>query len=181
MFENVKTSYKWSMAYHFVFLIRRLLFVVSVFYLRAFPTFQIIALLFTNLANGIYIGAMKPFKTRFLNNIEMINELQVTMICFHTIIFTDYVQTLDEQYNAGWIVIILVNVLLLTNIVIVLCSMFHNGSLFFTKYERRLVSKFVKDKKPKEKDIEELIEMEEVSSSKESSETSENETSSSED
>ena len=76
--------------------------------------------MYCNLANNIYIGYQSPLVTRFNNHIEIMNELQVTFICYHTIIFTDFVKSVEDQYTSGWIIIGLVNLLLLINMMIVL-------------------------------------------------------------
>jgi hypothetical protein len=104
--------------------------VVTVFSLKEYAVFQIMILMYFNLVFNLYIGYCAPYQSRYRNRIEIMNELQVTFICYHTIIFTDFVKSVEDQYLAGWIMICLVNLLLLLNMGIVFHQIYYNGRLY---------------------------------------------------
>ena len=76
--------------FYLVFIIRRLLFVVFTLFLRERNYFQILGINYLNLAMLIYNGYIKPFKTRFRNIVEVINEVFITLATFHFMLFTDF-------------------------------------------------------------------------------------------
>jgi len=91
-------------------------------------------LFYVNLFMTIYFGTIKPFKNRILNTIELYNELQVTFICYFTLIFTDFVPTVEQQYSGGWMMIYLVIALLAANMLVVLRTGAENIGLVYLKY-----------------------------------------------
>lgn len=74
-FFNLDERNKYKLFYSFTFIIRRTLFIATGFMLSDFGGIQIICLNYINLAQFIYFGKFKPFKTRKRNIRESINEI----------------------------------------------------------------------------------------------------------
>jgi hypothetical protein len=82
----------------------------------------------------IYIGLSRPFAGgSFRNNIELFNEFQFSVICYMTVICTDFVLTLEDQYDGGWIIIVLIINFFFLNMVVVLKNLFKIISLVVEK------------------------------------------------
>jgi hypothetical protein len=111
---------KLALSYRYWFCFRRIIFISSVFLAKNHPFVQVMLLFYCNLIITIYFGITKPYKDRFANMIELFNELQITFICYFTLIFTDYVPTVEQQYSGGFMMIYLVITLLAANMLIVL-------------------------------------------------------------
>ena len=85
---------------------------------------------------SIYI-AKKPFKSRFSNRIEIMNEFFMSSICYTAIVVTDYLSTVLKKYEGAWVAIGLVVLTLFINIAIVVWCSVGNLRLFVVKYRKR--------------------------------------------
>ena len=94
-------------------------------------------LFYCNLTITIYFGITKPYRDKISNTIELFNELQVTFICYFTLIFTDFVPTVDQQYIGGWYMIYMVIFMLAANMIYVLKIMVGNANLVYIKFHKR--------------------------------------------
>ena len=56
---------------------RRIALIYVVFYSKSHVTFQLFAILYTNLAVSMYQGYVKPFDSPIKNKIELFNEFMV--------------------------------------------------------------------------------------------------------
>ena len=67
----------------------------------------------TSIIYIIFVGTVKPFETRRLNQLEIFNELCILIASYHMIVFTDFVDNQDIQYLGGWslIAVILFNMI----------------------------------------------------------------------
>jgi hypothetical protein len=70
----------------------------------------------------IYIGSIKPFDQALMNYTELFNEICYIAIIYHLFLFTDFMPDANQQYNAGWsiIMITLLNILVNMSIIQVL-------------------------------------------------------------
>ena len=123
-----------ALTYKVWFCLRRIIFVFSVFYNRDHLIWQMFYLLYVNLAMSIYIGVSRPYQNSTRNKIEMLNELQFSFICYLTVIFTDFVDTVEKQYKGGWIMIVFIMAFFLINMIIVLKTLINTAFLILVKY-----------------------------------------------
>ena len=98
--------------------------------------FQILFLFYVNLAATIYIGYSEPFLSSFRNKLELLNEFQFASICYMTLIFTDFVPTVEKHYKGGWMLIVMILNFFFINMAIVLRSLFKSLFLIIEKYFR---------------------------------------------
>jgi hypothetical protein len=119
-FDGVKTSSKAQLAFYPVFAARRVIFVLTVFWLPEHPTFQILSCLLTNLAVMIYKGQFKPLVSRFRNRLELFNELSIVLVHIHIMFFTDWVPDSEQRSNFGYSMICVMAFNLGVNMVIIL-------------------------------------------------------------
>jgi uncharacterized membrane protein len=68
----------------------------------------------------IYLGATKPFDKALKNYIELFNEICLIAIIYHLFLFTDFIPDANQQYNAGWSVIMITLFNILANMSIIL-------------------------------------------------------------
>jgi hypothetical protein len=90
----------------------------------------------------IYIGFSRPFKSLFRNRIELMNEFMFSLICYMTLVFTDFSKTLEEQYLGGWFIIVMIMSFFLINMAIVLKSLIKIICLIIQKTKKVILHKF---------------------------------------
>lgn len=76
--------------YNFTSLIRRLIFVWSIFYVES-GSLQIALLVVINMMMMVYLIHVKPLKLRSKNRVELFNEILTQLISFHTVAMTQWV------------------------------------------------------------------------------------------
>ena len=52
-----------------------------------------------------YIGYYKPFEEKYMNNLEIFNELCIVIVSYHLYLFTNYIGDPLLQYNIGWSIV----------------------------------------------------------------------------
>ena len=72
-----------------------------------------------NLFHLIYVGKIKPFPTKIRNNQELLNELWICTLTFHTMYFTAWVP-LGAQEMYGIITVFVTSGMLAFNVYIVI-------------------------------------------------------------
>ena len=93
LFMDINPRKKVNYLYPFVFVLRRLLFVVIAFQLRWFSALQIMALNYVNMFSIIYIGNFLPLENRIRNRMEFINEIIIAIINLHLFCFTEFLDS----------------------------------------------------------------------------------------
>ena len=89
-YADINIRDNWSRAYYLVYISCRFLFItIGLYFVKS--TFQILALLFLNLAMTIYYGQSRAQESRFDNRLELLNEAIVVVSCYHLLFFTDAV------------------------------------------------------------------------------------------
>jgi hypothetical protein len=71
---DLKTYSQSALCFHFVFLLRRIVFVAAIFALEDYGIFQVMVILSSSLACLIYVGWVRPYKNEMTNALEMFNE-----------------------------------------------------------------------------------------------------------
>ena len=156
--KNYRSNSMAALTYKIWYCLRRFLFISSVFQMRENSYFQIQFLFYINLAMTIYIGKTRPFIGSFRNKIELFNEFQFSLICYMTVICTDFVLTLEDQYDGGWIIIVLIINFFFLNMCVVLKSLFKIISLIVEKNYNIIAQKVkeFQERRAKEKELDEI-------------------------
>ena len=101
--------------------------------MRESSLFQILLLFYINLAMTIYIGYSQPFLSSSRNKLELFNEFHFASICYMTLIFTDFVPSVEQHYDGGWMLIALVLNYFFINMAIVIRSLLKSIFLIMEK------------------------------------------------
>jgi len=145
LYLNCKDKSKFTIAYYFVFMIRRQLYLLVAFLFTENTIFIAQSLLFINLFVGIYQGQIQPRLTRFSNRVEMFNEVCIELTFLHMLMFTSWVTDPDLQYSIGFSMVAIISVNIVVNLVIVFYYCFKALTLIFKKYKAKLYAiKYVK-------------------------------------
>ena len=101
---------KWDIAFNFIFVVRRMLFCITIFAIED-PVLQLISIFFINKFAACYIAYFQPklevghvtskFKN-IMNRLEMFNEVMIYIITLHLIVFSDMVSDVHVKFNAGY-------------------------------------------------------------------------------
>ena len=98
----MKTSEKPFLFFHFYFILRRLIYVVTSFFLKSLPGIQLIILNYLNLFMTIYLGMYMPMLDRKTNRIEIMNELFVIAATYNVMFFTEFVTDPETRFLTGY-------------------------------------------------------------------------------
>lgn len=90
LYFEIRTESRASIIYMFTFLVRRIVFAVTVVSLIKSPILQINLLFAQSILVLIYLVSVKPFETRLLNFTEILNELTFLATLYPLLIFCDY-------------------------------------------------------------------------------------------
>ena len=145
VFENIKLTKTIFLTYRLWFIIRRIIFIGSIFIFAKNFTIQYLCLLYTNLLLTIYQGQFKPFIQKKSNRIELSNEFFMSLASYQVIFFTDMVEDLHVRYKYGWALIIIVSISIVSNMGIVFHMIIKQVFLITIKVHK-VTSKFVNEK-----------------------------------
>ena len=115
-----------SLAYNWLFLVRRLSLAASCIFLRSYPLFQITIAFLQSILVILYLIRVRPFETSLLNNLEIFNEISIYMICCCALILTNVLPINDPalQYRVGWAVILIVACNISVNLIVIMTATF---------------------------------------------------------
>jgi hypothetical protein len=136
MYEGLKTENKWQVMTNAIFMIRRLVFLFTCFYLVHSVALQILALNFLNLFVMMYTASSKALDLRYNNRLNLFNEICVTVIGWHLMFFTGLVTDLNMQFTMGWSMVAWISFNTGVNILIVI---WHAFKTMWLAYERAWV------------------------------------------
>ena len=135
--------------FNFLTLLRRFIFVWSVFYLEA-GSIQIIILITINMVVIVYIAHVKPFIFRVNNRIEIFNEIITQIISCHTIVFTEWVTDYYTQEVMSWCMIFFITFYCIFNIMLFMGETVKQYRLTYIQKQRQIKAKIEKIKKDEE-------------------------------
>jgi len=69
--------------YYEIYILRRVIFVFSAYYLSAYPWIQVILYLVLSKISVAYLLYTEPFDDPFVNKLEIFNELIVMIVGYH--------------------------------------------------------------------------------------------------
>lgn len=116
-YDNQRVSLPYSYSYIVIFLVRRLLYTMSMqwFGLAA----QLALQLFTSLGSLMFLFAVRPMETPLLNFTEIYNELTFLCCIYVSFLFTNFMPNPSQKEIYGWCFICIVLLNILINIAIV--------------------------------------------------------------
>ena len=91
LYDRVDSREKFSLMYYPIFCLRRVVFCFLCFYVFSLPSIQYIALMLHNVFILEFIAGQKPLQGRFLNRLEISNEMCSLICAFHMAFFTDWI------------------------------------------------------------------------------------------
>ncbi|CAD8074288.1 unnamed protein product [Paramecium primaurelia] len=107
-YEDMKTESQTAMAYSFLNLIRKTIFIFSTVILYAYPIFQTLICFLSCLLNILLLLSSNPFKTKKQYILNLVPDFCITLILGSTIIFAfqDRFKILKDEsiYQIGWVV-----------------------------------------------------------------------------
>ena len=95
----------------------------------------------------MYLRIFNPNIDQFEDRIEIFNEVITHFVMIHLVFFTDWIQSIELQYNLGWSMILHILLIIIVNIFFVGMATFHEVKLVITKYYRKLMIKYLYYKK----------------------------------
>jgi hypothetical protein len=116
--DQVKTDTNWEMAYFMIYLLRRMIYVSTAYWIPV-QSLQLIVILYLNIYVTIYLGQIRPKISRFFNRLELFNEFLYQWVCFHQFFYTDFIPDLELKFSIGWSQMGIVTFLIFTNLSII--------------------------------------------------------------
>ena len=104
LYEDIRADLPGYMQFYSLYLLRRLIYVVLVYYYtdQVYILVQIFLTIILTVLYTLYLVTVKPFLDRDMNHLMVVNEFFFLAILYHLIVFTDYAQTAEIKFNAGW-------------------------------------------------------------------------------
>ena len=97
-----------ALFYPFWFVTRRLIFATICILLPDDFYWQVFSSLLTGSINFAYLIVYQPFEDQRLHNLEVMNEATNFILLYHTLLFSNYVESLEIRYMIGWSFILFV-------------------------------------------------------------------------
>lgn len=144
-FEGVRSDRKIYILYYLVYILRRMIFCALAFWAGELRYVQLIFVMYTNLAIVIYQGYHCPLRGRFVNRMELFNEVAIMAATANMSLFSGYMPDEKTKNMAGWWMVYYVTFNLLVNFVFVLQVAFWSTYLILLK-NWRIVKRYVEKK-----------------------------------
>ena len=112
-YEGIRLDSKMALQWNSFFTLRRLILAYTSIWLLEYPGIQIQITLLITLLQILYLSLVQPFKDKFLNKVEVFNEITIMLVCYHMFLFTSYVPSPEIQIDVGYsaVAMVLMNVL----------------------------------------------------------------------
>jgi len=120
LYDNLDIARPISVLYYPAFTLRRLLFSWTAVFLVESSILQIQVFTICSFLYSIYLIGARPFKTRTLNNLEIMNEAGVNMFAILLYLLTPLVKEGESRLLIGWILIGLIAGVMVLNILTIL-------------------------------------------------------------
>ena len=98
---------KHALIYPFLFIVRRLAFMVTVVFMASFTWAQISVQFASSLTMIFYYATVWPFENPMLTKLEIFNEVAAVLACYFMLCFTDWIGDPATRYSIGWLFIVL--------------------------------------------------------------------------
>lgn len=103
-----------------IFMLRRVLYAGMMIYWVEQSYFQIQFMIFKCSLCMLYVGYFRPFKSSFVNSLELTNEYMTLLCSYSLIMFSQIVHDPETRYLCGWQIIFLVLLILAINMSIII-------------------------------------------------------------
>jgi hypothetical protein len=107
-YEGINIKKKLNVFNNLFFILRRLIFFLTVFFLQNYSSVQLIITIVVNLFMMMYQGYNNPFESKLKNKLNLFNEVCILLSSILFICFSEINKNLDAQYNMGWCLISLI-------------------------------------------------------------------------
>lgn len=128
--------------YLFWYLMRRFILAVLVVGSRSIFYWQVAGTVYSSMVAIIIIGLTNPLETKHQNTMEYFNEFCILLVCYSSMVFTDWVPSTEIQFEMGYACIAAVLGHIAVNISIMGIEAIRNARLRYTRW--RLRRKFAK-------------------------------------
>ena len=116
--------------FYLFFILRRIVFIFMCFELQEEPViYEILIVMFLNMAMLIYQGYFQPAYNLFENRIELFNEFNVSVCSTIVLCFTEWIHSEDLKFLIGWCFCCLILFQILINIIIIFYYSMRSSSL----------------------------------------------------
>ena len=88
---------QWVTIYPFFTCLRKLCLIYVVVYMQNMPVFSIFFVNFQAIFMMMVVGYVPPFKSRIMNNMELINEAFVLITNYHLFTFTNFLPDIETR------------------------------------------------------------------------------------
>lgn len=105
------------------FIVRRVVLILTALYLDHSGWAQLTIFLFMSQASTLYLAYSKPFKSQFLNRLEMVNELLIYTLAVFCMVIVGFGMNVDDVKFQGKFLTAILYFKILLNGVIILGSM----------------------------------------------------------
>ena len=120
MYLGLNTDRVISLTYTIVFMVRRSLFVVVMFFLSNQPAIQMNLFIFMSNLYIIYLNQVSPYEEKQVVITETFNEVMLMLICYHFILLTDLLSDQDLKYEISKSMIGFIIAMISINMIIIL-------------------------------------------------------------
>lgn len=153
--KDLKVYSQSALAYHFIFIMRRWILAAVIFACTEYGSMQLYAFLLTSMAQLIYVGWVRPFKSEGTNLLEMFNEFVVfncALLLLTIEASRSVLNTMENPYYEGpvirtiigWFFLVLISLLVLVNAIAMAIQMVYDWKHSpLVKKRRAALSRYV--------------------------------------
>jgi hypothetical protein len=122
IYENIDVKRKAALMYTVIFLMRRLLYALTLVLLGDYPLFQLFIMQTLVVSNAIYLVSVKPYETKLSNYSEIFNEICILTCTNFLYIYTDYNTDVDLSFDTGFVIIGVVGLNIIVNVTLMVTT-----------------------------------------------------------
>ena len=137
------------------FCLKRLLIALGTVYLNDFVIVNLYINIFVTLWFVRYLIDNMPMNFRYLNQLEICNEILMLFFCYFIFLFTDFVEDINVRYKLGFWFIYIIGFIFLFNLSLISVSIYNDTLLDLKR--KKAEKEWVKYEKLKEKMAEFLV------------------------
>ena len=115
IYEDLATKSKLQASFHVVYILRRALFVVILFYLEKHSSLQLCFHMILTMFYIMYFAHIEPYEVRVANDWEIFNEVCIMQVTYCLAMTTSPYLTPEDKYLVGWVYIFIVCLNILVN------------------------------------------------------------------
>ena len=112
--KNKRTVVSWP----FVFIFKRMVFVLTCIYLRNHIALQAQTFANTTILTVIYLFHVQPYNEKVMNFLDSMNEVVSIFVIYFILLFTDFVPDAKVRYMLGWPMIAVTSLAIATHILV---------------------------------------------------------------